>query len=295
MSERSWTVLELLRWTAQHFEERGIEAARLDAEVLLAHSLACSRLDLYLNYEKPISPAERAEFRELVVRRGRDRVPVSHLLAEKEFWSLRIGVTPDVLTPRPDTETLVSWALDKMPEPDGEYRVLDVGTGSGAIALAIASERPKARVTATDISSLALKVARENAEQLQLSEGIHFVEGGLFEAVAGETYDLVLSNPPYLARSKRAMLPPELGHEPEVALFGGDDGLDVLRPLVAGARAALVAGGFFGVELDPEQADTIATWCCEAGLTEVTTVKDLAQQVRIVAARRESVQAEASD
>jgi release factor glutamine methyltransferase len=284
--EQAWTVLDLLRWTTGHFESRGIDTARLDAELLLAHALGTTRLRLYVDFEKPVLEDERARFRELVRRRASERVPVSQLLGEKEFWSLTLKVSSAVLTPRPDSETLVSAALDRMPDPDGAYRVLDIGTGSGAIALALATERPKARITATEISTAALQIARENADQLQLSDRVHFVEGSLFEPVRGEEFDLVVSNPPYLARSGAEELPPELDHEPEEALFGGEDGYAILRPLVGAAARHLVEGGGFAVELNPGQEESVAQWCLEAGLNEIETLRDLARRPRVVAARR---------
>jgi release factor glutamine methyltransferase len=284
--DRSWTILELLQWTTEHLEKQGIDTPRLDAEILLAHALESNRLDLYINYEKPVVPAERAIFRELVSKRSQQRIPVSQLLGEREFWSLRFSVNSDVLTPRPETEVLVSAALDAMSDPDRPYKVLDLGTGSGAIALSIASECPNSKVTATDVSILALKVARANADQLQLKDRVRFVEGNLFEAVPGETFDLVIANPPYIARSEQAGLPPELAHEPEVALFGGEDGYAVLRPLVTLVRTALIEGGLFLVELDPRQADTVMDWCREAGLASVSVLHDLAGHARAVTAMR---------
>lgn len=285
-TERTWTVLELLQWTTDYLKHQGIDGARLDAEVLLAHALEMSRLDLYLNYEKPTLPEERARFRALIQKRAQERIPVSLLLGEREFWSLSLTVTADVLTPRPETEILVSAALDAMPDPERAYRVLDLGTGSGAIALALASERPRAQITASDVSISALKVARLNADQLQLRDRIQFVEGSLFEAVPGEIFDLVLSNPPYVARSEQAELPRELSHEPELALFGGENGYAVLEPLVSGVGAALNEGGLFLVELDPRQADTVQGWCREAGMTNATVLHDLAGRARVVSARR---------
>jgi release factor glutamine methyltransferase len=286
---RAWTVLELLRWTQSFFAEKGIETARLDAECLLAFALGTTRLALYVDFEKPVTEPERARFRELVRERGVRRIPVSQLVGEKEFWSLGLTVTADVLTPRPDTETLVSAALDRLPERDREYRVLDLGTGSGAIALAIASERPKARVVATDISEPALQIAAQNAERLQLSDRISFARGDLFGAVdvgSSGRFDLLVSNPPYLARSERASLAPELAYEPEAALFGGDDGLGVLRPLVAGAMSVLEAGGWLAVEIDPRQADAVTEMCRAAGFERVEVKRDLARQVRAVVAMR---------
>ena len=284
--ERRWTVLELLRWTTGHFEAKGIEGARLDAEVLLGHALGASRVQLYVDFEKPVLPEELDQFRELVRKRGGQRIPVSQLVGRKEFWSLELRVTPDVLTPRPDTETLVLAALDRLGEVNDPRSVLDIGTGSGAIALAIASERPAARVVATDIYEPALKVAAENAELLRLSERVRFAQGSLFEPLGEERgFDLVVSNPPYLARRDAASLPPELRHEPDEALFGGEDGLAVLAPLVEGASGVLVPGGHLLVEIDPQQAVAVVGRCRAAGLAEVEVIRDLAGRERVVAAR----------
>jgi release factor glutamine methyltransferase len=284
--DRDWTVLELLRWTSAYFESCAIESSRLDAECLLAEALDATRLELYVNFDKPVTAEERARFRELVRRRGSQRVPVSQILGRKEFWSLQLKVTGEVLTPRPETETLVQAALDRLPDPEGSYRVLEVGTGSGAVALAIARERPGARVTATDISAPALQIARENAEELHLDEGLRFLEGDLLDVVEGERFDLVVSNPPYLALSEAATLPPELAHEPELALFGGDDGYSVLRPLAEGVIRVLVPGGGFAVEVAPQQAEIVASLCAEGGLGQVEILRDLARRPRVVAARK---------
>ena len=285
-AQRSWTVLELLRWTTSHFAEKGIESARLDAELLLAHALGSDRLRLYVDFDKPVQPSERVEFRELVKRRAGDRVPVSQLLGSREFWSLEFKVTADVLTPRPETETLVEAALGRLGDAKAVRSILDVGTGTGAIALALAHERPQAAVTATDISPAALQIARENADQLRVSERLRFLEGSLFEPVAGEQFDLIVSNPPYLARSSSQALPPELAHEPDVALFGGVDGYEVLRPFAAGVFEHMASGASVLVEIDPGQVDTIAEWFAEAGLVEVETLRDLAGRPRGVVARR---------
>jgi release factor glutamine methyltransferase len=284
--DRAWTVLELLQWTEQHFAGHGIETARLDAEVLLAHALGTPRLQLYVDFEKPIPEPERAGFRDLVQRRARDRVPVSQLLGHKEFWSLELQISADVLSPRPETETLVEAALALLPDAGAAYRILDIGTGSGAIALAVASERPAAHVTATDISPKALQIARINAEKLLLSDRFRFLEGDLFGACPGEQFDLVVSNPPYVAERDREGLPPELAHEPEVALFGGADGHAVTLRLVAGVSSALSPGGGFAVEVGHDQTERIAKQCSEAGLECVETLRDLARRPRVVTARK---------
>ena len=284
-TDRVWTVLDLLRWTTDYFEHQGIETARLDAECLLAAVLACPRLQLYIDFEKPVSPDDRAAFREWVLKRGRDRVPVALLLGQREFWSLPISVSDAVLVPRPETETLVSAALAALPDSDGEYAVLDVGTGSGCVALAIATERPKAHLTATDISSAALQIATQNAEELLMSERIRFLEGDLFLPVRGESFDLVVSNPPYVARASAGELPPELAHEPETALFGGEDGLDVVRRLVGDVGQVLRPGGAFAVEIDSAQAEAVQSSCSEAGMEQIRVHRDLAKRARVVSAQ----------
>ena len=283
--ERVWTVLELLRWTTDHFAERGIESPRLDAECLLAHALGSDRLRLYLDYEKPVEAEERGAFRELVRRRAGDRIPVAQLLGRKEFWSLGLEVTPDVLVPRPETETLVAAALEAFPDADAELRVLDVGTGSGAVALALASERPKARVTASDLSEAALAVAERNAEALGLGDRVRFLAGDVFAPVEGECFDLVVSNPPYLAELEAEGLAPELGHEPAGALFADDDGLAVLRKLVAGAPDHLDPGGWLVLEIAPAQAGRVREACDAAGLRKIAVRRDLAGRERVVVAR----------
>jgi release factor glutamine methyltransferase len=282
---RQWTILDLLRWTAQHFQERGIETARLDAECLLAFALGVERMQLYLDFDKPVTEDERAVFRELVRRRGRERVPVAQLVGRKEFWSLPLRVGSGVLAPRPETETLVAAALELLPDRDAAARVLDIGTGSGAVALAIARERPRALVTATDVSPAALEIARENAEELRMSQRICLLLGSLFEPVAGERFELVVSNPPYVAESLRPGLEPELAHEPPEALFAGPDGLGVLRPLVCGVGAVLAPGGGVALELSPEQAPRVAGWCRDAGLLDVAVRRDLGGRLRVVTAK----------
>jgi len=284
--ERSWTILAILKWTTEHLKAHGVESARLDAEVLLAHALGMSRLNLYLDYDKPLAPDERAIYRDYVKQRAQERIPVSLITGEREFWSLCFAVNRDVLTPRPETEVLVSAALEAMPDLAGPYRVLDLGTGSGAIALALASERPEAQLTATDISASALKVARQNADQLQLKDRVRFVEGNLFAAVPGEIFDLVVCNPPYIARSDRGLLARELSHEPEQALFGGEDGYAVLQPLIRGVGNALNDGGVFLVEIDPCQAESVLAACREVGFGRVSRLHDLAGHARVVAARK---------
>ena len=283
--QASWTVLGLLRWTTQHFKSRGLDSPRLDAECLLAHALGTDRLRLYLDFDKPVEAGERARYRELVRRRASDRVPVSILTGRREFWSLPLRVSGDVLTPRPETEVLVALALERFPAPEGELKALDLGTGSGAIALALASERPRAELTASDVSPAALALARANAAALGLAERVRFVEGSLFGPLAGERFDLVASNPPYLAESEAASLAPELAFEPRQALFAGPDGAEVLEALVAAAPRHLRPGGWLLLEIGPAQSARVEGFCRAAGLEEVRTHLDLAKRPRVVSAR----------
>lgn len=284
--ERRWTVLELIRWTAEHFASRGIETPRLDAECLLAHALGTTRLALYLEFEKPIAEAERAPFRELVRRRADERVPVALLVGSKEFWSLDLEVGAEVLVPRPETETLVELALQQAENPEDELTILDVGTGSGAIAIALATELPKARLTAIDISPGALDVAQRNAEKHGVAGRIRFLEGDGFGPVRGERFDLVLANPPYIAERDEAQLPPELGHEPRAALFSGADGTELLSRLVDEASAQIADSGFVAFEAGMDQTDWLAGRFAEAGLTEVSIHRDAAARPRVVSASR---------
>jgi len=281
---RTWTVLELLTWTKQHFASRGIETAQLDAECLLAHVLDVERLKLFLDFAAPVSSADRGVFRELVRRRANERVPVAQLTGHKEFWSLPFKITPDVLVPRPDTETLVAAVLDRLPAGDLALRLLDVGTGSGAVALAIAHERPTAHLVATDISEAALQIARENADVNGVSDRVEWRLGPLFDPVAGQYFDWIVSNPPYVAENQRSTLPPELAHEPEQALFSGEDGTTMLAELIARAPELLRPGGGLAVELAPEQADSVTEWCSVAGFVDVRTHRDLSRRVRVVSA-----------
>lgn len=283
--DKRWTVVELLQWTTGWFEERGVESPRLDAECLLAHALGCERLRLYLEFDKPVHPDERARFRELVRRRGEERVPVAQLTGRKEFWSLDLAVTPDVLVPRPETEGLVEAALRCVPDREAEVAILELGTGSGAVALALAGELPKARITATDVSPAALAVARGNGERLGLGDRVRWLEGDLFEPVAGEGFDVIVSNPPYVAESDASGLAPELGHEPREALFAGADGLTVLTRIAAEAPGFLHPGGALCLELGAEQGEALASLLAAAGLAVEPIGRDLAGRPRIAVAR----------
>ena len=282
-----WTILRLLEWTARFFESKGIETARLDAELLLAHALGCRRIDLYARYDEVPEGEPLDRFRQMVRERGR-RVPAKHLTGETEFCSLKLAVGPAVLIPRPETEFLVERALAVVPEGE-ETLVADLGTGCGAIAVAVAAQRPDVRVVATDVSVEALAVAAANAERHGLAGRIAFREGSWFEALeAGVVFDAIVSNPPYVARAELARAMPEVrDHEPRTALEGGPDGLDALRVLVAGGAGWLKASGWLIVEVGAGQADAVAELAERTGDYEAADVTpDLQGIARVVSMRK---------
>jgi release factor glutamine methyltransferase len=285
VSEKSWSVLELLKWTTDYFRAKGIESARLDAEILLAFALGADRLRLYLDFEKPIQPEERVRFRELVKRRADERVPVAYLTGVREFWSLPLAVTPDVLVPRPETETLVEAVLAELPDVEAELTVFDLGTGSGAIALALAKERPKLRIVAGDISAAALAVAERNAETHGLADRVRFVEGDGFAPVLGQRFDMIVSNPPYVAEADASTLAPELAHEPRAALFAGPDGAALLRRIAHEAPLFLKPGGLLAFELAPAQADEMTQGLSRCGFEGPRLHRDLGGRPRVIIAR----------
>ena len=274
----AWTTLEVLSWTQRRFGERGITSARLDAEVLLAHVLGTSRVALYTGFDKPLHEKELAAYRELIRRRLAGE-PIAYLVGEQEFWSLPLAVDARVLIPRRDTETLIETAVRLAP---GARRFADIGTGSGAIALALLKELPEATAVAVDASEDALAVARANAERHGLAARLQLVRGDLVAPLDGG-YDLVVSNPPYVPRGDLAGLAPEVRREPVSALDGGADGLDVLRRLIPAARGKLAHGGWLVVEHGFDQGPAVRALFAAAGLASVETVRDLAGQERVTA------------
>lgn len=201
----TWTTLSVLDWTTQRFTDAGITSARLEAQLLLSHVLQCSRTQLYMNFDKPLAEPELAGYRGLIKRRLGGE-PVAYLIGEHEFWGLPLYVDPHVLVPRPDTETVVEVIVAARSDKKAPCRVLDLCTGSGAIALALAKELPGAQVIATDVSAEAVAIARKNAERNKLVERIEVRHGDLFAPVAGETFDIIASNPPYIASAVIATL-----------------------------------------------------------------------------------------
>lgn len=284
MTEKRWTVLELLGWTANYLKEKGFQSARLNAELLLAGSLGMKRLDLYLQYDRPLRPEELAEFKQRLLRRAK-REPLQYIEGHAAFRDLVLRVDRRVLIPRPETESLVQAVLDWAEGRDG-LTALDVGTGSGAIALALASEGPFRRVVAVDLSAGALEVARANATEAAPGAPVEFRPGSLYDAVAGERFDVVVSNPPYVGEEERGTLDTEVRDwEPAAALFAGQGGLDVIRPLVGAAPEHLFPGGLLALEIGATQGDAVCALVRETGaFAEPRVVKDLAGRDRIVLA-----------
>lgn len=259
------------------------QAAPLDAheaELLLAHALGVSRTWLFMHRDDPVGPAQAAAFEALVARRAAGE-PVAYLVGRRGFWSFDLVVTPDTLIPRPETERLVELALERLPA-DRPLRLADLGTGSGAIALALAAACPQARIHASDRSLGALAVARENGRRLGLT--VDWREGDWWQPLAGEVFDLVVSNPPYIAEADPHL--PALRHEPRRALVAGADGLDDLRRIVAGAPAHLAPGGWLLLEHGHDQGAAVRALLSGHGLQQVVTRADLAGQDRCSGGRR---------
>jgi release factor glutamine methyltransferase len=319
----AWTVGRIIDWTTAHLRRHGSDTPRLDAEILLAHARGTSRIQLYVDYGVPLSEKERGTMRDLVRRRAQAE-PVAYLVGYREFLGLKFEVSPQVLVPRPETETLVLELLaatrrtglddgdaipaslpsnpgahgllpiattpetDPSPEP-WSPRILDVGTGSGCIAVAVATHLRHARITAIDLSPVALTLARRNAALHGVENRVRFLEGDLFAPLAAnERFDFIVSNPPYVPAGEIAELPPDVRlHEPHLALAAGADGLDVIRRLIADAPGRLVARGGLFIEISPEQATEVSRLFAAAGrFDSIETRKDAAGTHRVVMGRR---------
>lgn len=259
------------------------DEARAEAEILLADVLGKRRAWLYAHAETVVDAPARQAFDALIERR-RQGVPVAYLSGRREFWSLPLAVTADTLIPRPETELLVELALQRLPR-DAAPSVLDLGTGTGAIALAIAHERPRAQVTAVEFDPGTLAVARGNAARLGL-ERVRLLAGDWFSAVGAERFDLVVGNPPYIADDDPHLAQGDLRFEPRLALASGRDGLDAIRAIVSGARAHLVDGGWLLLEHGLGQGGAVRELLRGAGLADVETFADLEHRDRVSVGRR---------
>jgi release factor glutamine methyltransferase len=285
--EAPWTILRVLDWTREFFQKRGIDSARLDAEVLLSHALGIPRVMLYARFDQPLAGEELAKIRALVARRGR-REPIAQIVGGREFWSLDFEVSKDVLTPRPDTELLVEVSLERLKTARIEApRIVDVGTGSGCVAIALAKELPAATVYAVDRASEALQIARRNAAKNAVQ--VRFLEGDLVLGQAAELrpLDLIAANLPYIRSGDLAGLMAEVrDFEPAIALDGGADGLDLIRRLVGEAPALLAKGGAIALEAGSDQLGQVAALLEAAGFVDVAVRRDYGGLDRVASGRR---------
>jgi len=276
-TNETWTTLKVLTWTTGYLAEKGVENARREAEWLLCEATGLDRMGLYLNFDKPLQDDELATYRSMVARRGK-REPLQHILGNQEFDGREFVVTKDVLIPRYDTETLLEEAVRQAPQA---HTVLDIGTGSGCIAISLAHRLPHAAITAVDLSPDALSLAQHNAEQNNAQ--IEFLLGSFFQPVSGRRFDLIVSNPPYITSADLADLQPEVrDFEPRLALDGGPDGLDAYRVLAAEAPLHLEPNGWLLLEIGAGQDKDVAGLLADAGFDAIVTVPDSAGILRVV-------------
>ena len=287
---RDWTVLKLIEWSGQYLEDKGVERGRLDAEHLLAHAMSTTRLDLYLQYDRLLSGPELDQYRPLLTRRAR-REPLQYIVGRAGFRNLELEVDQGVLIPRPETEILVDEVLQWVSENKLKKPVaLDIGTGSGAIALSLVHEGPFSRVVATDTSRAALEVATRNSLMSGFSDRVDFRLGKFYEPLTvGEVFEVIVSNPPYVADGEAQDLEPEIREwEPGAALYAGPDGLDALRRIATGFGAYLKPGGLLALEVGLGQATYIMELLENTGEFRTVRVRqDLSGRERVVLAHRE--------
>lgn len=280
-----WTILKLLKWTTQFFTKKNLPSPRLDAELLLSHALGLERIMLYAHFDQPLEGNELDFFRSLVKRRCAHE-PIAYLTGSKGFWHIELKTDQRALIPRPDTETLVELALKHIPEDHSDtVRMMDVGTGTGAVALAMAHDCDHLHVLATDVSKDALTLAAENAKALKLEARVRFVQSDLFASIpeGWDQLDLIVSNPPYIGTRERGDIEPNVLHfEPEEALFSGEDGLDLIKRLVPKALLHLKPKGFLFCEIGHNQGPEVKRIFEEAGFAHVRVARDLGDRPRVV-------------
>ena len=282
---KTWCVLDLIQWTTEYFKRYDIPSPRLDAELLLSHVLGTSRLQLYLRFEMPVFPEHLSAFRELIKKRTA-YVPVSYLTSRKEFFSLEFYVDSRVLIPRPETEVLVEHVLKAQGAP---CQLLDIGTGSGAIAISLAVNRPEWEILATDISAEALEVAQKNAVAHKCADRLTFLQGNLFEpleTLPDSRFDWIVSNPPYVSTKEYPSLPPNVrDHEPEIALLAGVDGHEVIVGILNGAPRFLKPGGRVALEIGHNHSHEVQDLVqSNSAYSECQVIKDYSSVERVVIA-----------
>lgn len=280
------TVLELLDVTTAYFQKNDLANPRLDAEVLLAHALKTTRLQLYMAFDRILSEEEKNSYRDLVRRRAKGE-PVAYLTGTREFWSMPLAVKSGVLIPRPETEILVEAVMKKIPA-DKPVKILEIATGSGAITAALAVDRPLAQFVVTDISEEALTLCRINFENLGLSSRIQILKHHFLTEPLSGAFDVIVSNPPYIRTKDLATLPRDVrDFEPALALDGGTDGLDFYRKIGQGAPSLLLPGGFLAVEIGEDQAREVSQLFEENHFKKINVIKDYAGHDRVVIATKD--------
>ena len=284
MANSVWTIMKILNWTKQYFEAKGVENPRLDAEVLLCAVLKCQRITLYVDFERPLSEEELATYREYVRRRGNFE-PLAYILGEQAFMRNSFKVNKATLVPRPETELLVESLVRIAPmlRPEGDVKILDIGTGSGAIIVSLLDYLPNAKGVGVDISVDALIVAKENSEKIGVTGRIGFVRSDVFRKLPLEKkFDIIVSNPPYIPAGDIAGLDKDVQQEPRGALDGGADGLDFYRRITAEAMGHMAEEGVLAFEIGIGQAAAVQQLCLDAGFVKTAVRKDYAGIERMV-------------
>lgn len=289
MNKPVWTIIKILDWTKQYFADRGVENPRLDAEVLLCAVLQCERIKLYMDFERPLTGAELSQYKNYVARRGQHE-PLAYILGEKEFMRNSFKVTSATLVPRPETELLVESLIKAAQglKADGDVKILDIGTGSGAIIVSLLDYLPNAKGVGVDISVDALIVAEENSRRIGVRERAGFMQSDLFSRIpADKKFDIIVSNPPYIPAADIAGLAKDVQKEPLGALDGGADGLDFYRRIISEAMDHMTDEGILAFEVGINQAQVVAELCRKAGFKGTAIRKDYADIERMVFAVKE--------
>ena len=284
MANSVWTIMKILNWTKQYFEAKGVENPRLDAEVLLCAVLKCQRITLYVDFERPLSEEELATYRDYVQRRGNFET-LAYILGERAFMRNSFKVNKAPLVPRPETELLVESLVRIAPmlRPEGDVKILDIGTGSCAIIVSLLDYLPNAKGVGVDISVDALVVAKENSEKIGVTGRIGFVRSDVFSKLPlDKKFDIIVSNPPYIPAEDIAGLDKDVQQEPRGALDGGADGLNFYRRITAEAREHMAEEGILAFEVGIHQAEAVQKLCLEAGFAKTSVRKDYAGIERMV-------------
>lgn len=278
MSSSVWTIKKILEWTHKYFLEKGVENPRLDAEVLLCAVLECGRINLFLDQDRPLMENELSSYKAYVMRRAQHE-PIAYILGEKAFMSNTFKVSPATLIPRPETELLVESIVRTAPmlKPEGDVKILDIGTGSGAIIVSLLDLLPQAKGVGVDISVDALVVAKENSERIGVRERCGFVHSDLFSKLPQDKkFDIIVSNPPYIPEADMEGLDEDVKKEPVTALVGGRDGLDFYRRIIKEATSHMEEEGLLAFEVGIHEAQEVARLCREAGFIATSIRKDYA-------------------